>query len=220
MSGNETCRHGNIAGTMSRRKALALLGMAGAGLLVAACSIGQSAQPHAPAPQNGSGNAPPAFGRGARMLETPAPELPETQPDVSGFLVRRQGASLFVGAGQGMPGQAGGAPAAGSGTRTPPNGTHTVPDGTPPAYTGVQVKVTIGSATKLYKDVTQVSNAANGTATPVQQELQTVNTLDSLITADTTGGTVTAWGSKNGEKVDATLVVYRSFEVRPVNAAP
>ncbi len=162
------------------------------------------------------------------VRETPAPELPTEQAAVAGLFVRRDGANLYVGTsfgqgqgqGQGRPQRTPGA----SGTRRAPNG------GTPFTYNGPTVEVITDSNTKFYKDVTMmnfqggagngVNGASGSTNAPVQQQVQSVNTLDDLLGGDTSNGVMTVWGTKNGDQITASVVVYRPRQAPPATPTP
>jgi hypothetical protein len=123
-------------------------------------------------------------------------------------LVRRQDASLFIVT------QTGGR---GNGQR--PNGTPGAavtrsPDVTPTPYSGPTQEIVTNSNTKLYKDVTQYNfqqgqnNNANNTG--IQQKVEAVTSLDDLLGQESTYGSLTVWGTKNGEQIVASVVVYRA----------
>jgi hypothetical protein len=73
--------------------------------------------------------------------------------------------------------------------------------------------VLTNSSTKLYKDVTQYNfqpgqnNANNNTG--MQQKVEAAKSLDDLLGTDATNGTLTVWGTKNGDQLVASVVVYR-----------
>jgi hypothetical protein len=213
---------GRLNGRSTARKLLVALIVAGVGLTgVTAC--GGAPQQQAPADQGPGGNGQGGPGRFAIRL-TPAMELPTNQADVEGFFVKRQDASLFVGTGQqGNPRRGNGTPGTPGTPRAP--GTPGTPDatrraqfaGTPVPYTGPETEVLTDSSTKFYKDVTQMDfqNAQNGQAQSMQQVVQAARSLDELLGQATTGGTLTVWGSKNGDKVQAAIVVYRPQLQRP-----
>jgi hypothetical protein len=190
-----------------------------------ACSIGQPAA--APTDQaqaqNGAGPG------GRQVMVTPAPELPTAKADVTGFLVKRADASLFVGTGfgngQGGNGQGGNRgngtrqPNANGGTRQPnANGGTRQPNangGTPFAYSGPQTEVLVDSGTKYFKDISVVDFQTMQNGQGYQQKVQSVDTLDNLLTGDTTGGTVEVWGTQNGNQIEASVVVFRPRQARP-----
>ena len=112
--------------------------------------------------------------------------------------LRRKDASLFIAT------QTGGR---GNGQR--PNGTPGAaatrpPDVTPTPYSGPTQEIVTDSNTKLYKDVTQYNfqpgqnNNANNTG--IQQKVEAVTSLDDLLGQDSTYGSLTVWGTKNGEQ--------------------
>ena len=206
---------------ISRRQLLiALGGITGMAVVSVACGGSQQPQgnqggPGQGGPNGGQGNAgaPPngTPGQGGfTSRETPAPELPTTQADARGIFVRRQDASLFIGTETGGRG-------AGNGPRsngTPgAQGTRRAPDVTPTPYNGPTQEVVTNSSTKLYKDVTQYNfqpgqnNANNNTG--MQQKVEAAKSLDDLLGTDATNGTLTVWGTKNGDQLVASVVVYR-----------
>ena len=206
----------NPSGKMSRRQLLITLGgITGFAVVSVACGGPQQPQGNQGGPGGDQGNAgaPPngTPGQGGfTARETPAPELPATTPDATGIFVRRQGASLFIGTETGGRG-------AGNGARpngTPgAQGTRRAPDVTPTSYNGPTQEVVTNSSTKLYKDVTQYNlqpgqNGSNNN-TGVQQKVEAVQSLDDLLGTEATSGTLTVWGTKNGDQLVASVVVYR-----------
>ncbi len=209
----------NSSAQISRRQLLFALG--GIAVVSVACGGAQPPQgnqggPGQEGPNAGQGDAgaPPngTPGQGGfTSRETPAPELPTTTPDVTGIFVRRQDTSLFIGtetAGRG----------AGNGFRpngTPgAQGTRRAPSVTPTPYNGPTQEVVTNSSTKFYKDVTQYNfqpgqnNSSNTTG--MQQKVEAAQSLDDLLGADATNGTLTVWGTKNGARLVASVVVYRA----------
>ncbi|HEY3342211.1 MAG TPA: hypothetical protein VGK81_09345 [Anaerolineae bacterium] len=177
------------------------------------------------APGSGAGTAPngtPGQG-GLTSRETPAPELPTTTPDVTGIYLRRQDVNLFIGTVMGGRGSGNGG---GRANGTPgAAGTRVSPAVTPTPYNGPTTEVLTNSSTKLYKDVTPINfqrgqNNGNSNTTGIQQQVQAVNTLDDLFGTDTANGTVTVWGTKNGEQLTATVVVYRPRQAPGVTPTP
>jgi hypothetical protein len=137
----------------------------------------------------------------------PAPELPTTQPAVTGFVVSHRGDSLFVQLGnpnfrQGQ----GGGQGQGNGQG---NGPRPTPDGTPrPRPTivgaGTNVTVTVTGDTVIYQDVTLASLNGQPPSGAIQQKVEK-SSLDAL-----SGNTrVTIWGDQNGDQVVAKVIVYQ-----------
>lgn len=176
--------------------AASILGMVLFG--VTACAPAQQAEQEAGGPANPGGP-----GRGA-FRETPAPELPVSPAALTGPIVRRSGASLFVGAIQFNFRRSTGTPGA---TRSPQQGT-------PAPYTGPVTEVVTSENTVFYKDVTQINFQPNATdqnqSQGIQQKVQTVKSLDDLLGPDATNGVVTVWGDQKGEQLVAAVVLYRA----------
>ncbi len=221
-----------------KRLLVALVGAVSMSLVSTACSgvtlpqIGQAAASPAAsnatvAPAgNNAGGTPGLNGGRFNPRETPAPELPTTQPVVTGLFVRRDGANLYVGTGFGLGQGQGRGPGRGQpprangavGTRRAPN------NGVPFAYNGPTIEVITNSSTKLYKDVT-VMNFQNrpgnrGNGNPLQQQVQAVTSLDDLIGANAIDGVMTVWGTKNGNQITAAVIVYRPRQGPPETPTP
>jgi hypothetical protein len=216
-----------------RRLLIGLGGFAGVALVTVACGNAQqpqsgqdqaanAGQAGAPGGAGAAPNGTPGQGR-FNMRETPAPELPTATPDATGLFVRRQDASLFIaamGSRNGGNGQRpnGGTPGA-QGTRRAPNG-----DATPGPYNGPTQEVVTNSDTKLYKDVTeynfQAGQANNANNAGVQQKVEAVSSLDDLLGADATNGTLSIWGTKNGDQLVASVVLYRPRVTRQGTPTP
>jgi hypothetical protein len=218
---------------ISRRQLLMALGsITTLGLVSAACGSPQQPQTNQGTPNGGGPNAAPGNsgtapngtpGQGGfAPRETPAPELPATSPDVTGIYVRRQDANLFIGTVMGGRGAGNGA----RGNGTPgAAGTRTAPAVTPTPYNGPVTEVITTSSTKLYKDVTQNTfqrgqNNTNGNTSGIQQKVQAASSLDDLLGTDAANGTMTVWGTKTGEQVTATVVVYRPRQANAATPTP
>ncbi|MCL4506432.1 MAG: hypothetical protein M1434_04960 [Chloroflexi bacterium] len=198
-----------------RNMLIGMAGIVGMGLFGGvACAIGQQAPANQSADAGGGqGSSNGGPGRGQYRV-TPAPELPASQPDLTGILVRRQGSNVFVGTG-------GFGRAQGNNGARPtrdPNATRQPvdPNATRAPYNGPETEVVTDSNTKLYKDVTQFNFQQGGQNTAaVQEQVQSVDTLDNLLGSDTTFGTVTVWGTKKGDQLVAIVLVYRPRQAPP-----
>ena len=211
-------------GEISRRNVLmGLVSIASLGILgTAACGAVQPAQdlanPNANQGQGGNGGQ---GGRGQGFRTTPAPELPTTQADVSGLFISRDGVTLIVGA-AGFNGQFNGTRQAPNGTRQAPNGTRQAPDpnATRAPYAGAETKVVTNEKTKLYQDVTQFNTQDAQNNQSMQQKVKLVDSLDVLLGADASNGTVSAWGQKNADgQLVANTIVFRPRQLRPTPTA-
>ena len=202
-----------------RNMLIGMAGIVGMGLFGGvACAIGQSTPAAQSANAAGGQNSAGGAAR-TQFMMTPAPELPSSQPDLAGILVKRQGGSIFVGTGGfGRGGQA----ANGARPTRDPNATRQPvdPNATRAPYTGPETEVVTNSNTKLYKDVTQFNfQPGNQNTTGVQEKVQPVDTLDNLLGSDANFGTVRVWGTKNGDQMVAIVVVYRPRQ-NPPGAQP
>jgi hypothetical protein len=129
-----------------------------------------------------------------RMI--PAPELPQTQPEVNGLFTRRDDNSIYIGTfneGMGI---------------IASSGSSSLDDGSPsfetsgPAPSGPEVEVVVTADTKIYYDTTQIdpSNPPQG---DIQQEVEE-GSLDDL----GSDSMVTVWGTRTGDRVVADVIFY------------
>lgn len=127
-----------------------------------------------------------------RFDVTPAAEIPQEEPAVSGLFVRRDDRSIFLGTGNITMAVA-------------------VSDaGSPPdvqgSYDGPVVEVVVNHQTELYKDTTEMpepDQAVDGVV--VAQQTVETGSLEDL----TENSMVTVWGEKQGDRTVARKLVYR-----------
>jgi len=124
---------------------------------------------------------------------TPAPELPTTQPDVTGLFVERKDNSVFVSAismkagGKGFVVQTGGG-----------DGEQSISG---PKPDGPKKEVVITGETTIYLENTKFPEPKPGEDQVVQQSVAK-GTLDDL----TTQSFVTVWGRKSGDRIIAEVL--------------
>ncbi len=115
---------------------------------------------------------------------TPAPELPQLQPEVRGLFVGREDNRLFVGTGK---------------VTTSVGGPGDVPQS---SFDGPQVEVVVTQDTKVYRETTQPPDPAQ----PPDAVQQTVapGSVDEL----TSNTSVMVWGRRTGDRVIAEVLLY------------
>jgi hypothetical protein len=119
---------------------------------------------------------------------TKATELPKSDPDLVGLLVRRQDNSLFVGTGQIVFDR----------KRDPKTGNLSFSN----AYAGPVVEILVTHATQIYYDVTPLPKSYNPTS-QIQQVVLDGN-LDRLVEP----AVISVWGSKSsGRWLARTLLI-------------
>jgi hypothetical protein len=128
---------------------------------------------------------------------TPAPELPTTPADLTGFVSEINGDSITV---------------------SQPNGRGFRPSGTPDAAQAVatplpDVEVIVTADTAIYQDTTPRPNFQNdqpstGLVT-IQQQVAT-----SSLGKIPANSRVTVWGNRNGNQLTATVIVFSQFVPR------
>jgi len=121
---------------------------------------------------------------------TPAPELPHTQPDITGLFVERQDNAITVQAvsfSSGLGGISGDSPM--------------------DENSGIKVEVVVTSVTRIFKDVTQFPAPVNGEIHNVQQAAAE-GILDDL----NTQSFLTVWGRRSGDRIIADVLFYMNPE--------
>jgi len=121
---------------------------------------------------------------------TPAPELPITKADITGFFVERKDNAITVQAvtfGSGVGGVSGDSPL--------------------DENSGVKVEIVVTGETKIYKNVTQFPPPVNGEIHNVQQAVAE-GTLDDL----NTQSFISVWGRRSGDRVIAEVLLYMNPE--------
>ena len=117
---------------------------------------------------------------------TPAPELPATQPDVTGSFVERKDNTIVVQAVSFAVG-------VGGVSREAPMDENS----------GIRLEIVVTSATRIYKDVTEFPAPVNGEVHNVQQAAEE-GTLDDL----NTECFLSVWGRRSGDRVIADVLFY------------
>lgn len=148
-----------------------------------------------------NGNVGPLFGLGMPLggkgmvsisvQVTPAPELPTTEPEVTGLFVERKDNSIFVssvsmkGGGKGFVVQSGGGEVSVSG----------------PESDGPKKEVIVTGDTTIYLENTKFPEPNPGENQVIQQSV-TEGSLDDL----TSDAFVTVWGRKSGDRIIAEVL--------------
>lgn len=141
-----------------------------------------------------------APGAGAQMREFKmpkikrAPDLPASAPDLTGLYLRRQDNSLFIGTGNVT-------------LAIPPAGAS---GGQMSAKTdGPMVEVVITRNTQIYKDTTPITFEAIELGKEIQQKVELIGSLDELADQLDEASGLTVWGTRNGDRYIAQMVLYR-----------
>ena len=117
---------------------------------------------------------------------TPAPELPQTQADVTGSFVERKDNTIVVQA------------------VTFDTGVGGVSNNSPmDENSGVKVEVVVTSQTLIYKDVTVIPEPVNGEIHNMQQAVDE-GTLEDL----NSESFITVWGRRSGDRIVANVLFY------------
>ena len=136
---------------------------------------------------SGGGGAP--MTKGFSMQS--APELPASQPDIAGVFVRREDKSIFVGTGNVR-------------VMMKISGAGAKPE-TSTDYDGPVKEIVVTHNTQVYQDMTEMSFDKM----PENGKLQQVVQPGSLDDIDA-NSTVQAWGEKQGDRLVARVLVFRS----------
>ncbi len=127
-----------------------------------------------------------------------ATEIPNTPPDVQGIYRKRQDNSVFIGTGNVMlsmpPMNASGGSAGGEMTAT---------------NDGPEVEVVVTRKTQIFKDTTSITMAAIESGKEIQQTIELVDSLDALVEVLGKADSLSVWGTRNGDRYVATLILYR-----------
>jgi hypothetical protein len=121
---------------------------------------------------------------------TPAPELPEAKPDITGLFLERKDNTIIVQAmsfAVGVGGISGNSPM--------------------DEESGVKVEIVVTSQTKIYKNVTELPAPVNGEIHNVQQAADE-GTLDDL----TSQSFLSIWGRRSGDRMVAEVLFYTNPE--------
>ena len=117
----------------------------------------------------------------------PAPELPTTQPEVTGLFVERKDHTIFV-----------------SSIALPAGGGFWVGAGIPSdAESGPKVEVVIAAETIIYRETTEFNGSPSNGNQTIQQTVG-AGTLDDLHQQSF----VTVWGRKSGDRIIADTLFY------------
>lgn len=117
----------------------------------------------------------------------PAPELPQTPPDVAGIFVRRQDNSIFVGTGKIRMTMSRGSDGNGGDVATD--------------YDGPVVEVVVTGETTIYQDVTDINKLSDADSA---QQVVKPGSLEDLHDP----ASVTVWGERRGDRVVAKTLVF------------
>ena len=127
---------------------------------------------------------------------TPAPELPTTQPEVTGLFVERKDNSIIVSS---IPMKGGG----GGGVVISTGGGDSGPSTSGgPSSDGPKVEVVVTNETTIYLETTQPSGPPTSGEEVVLQQTVAEGSLDDL----TSQSFVTVWGRKSGDRIIAEVV--------------
>lgn len=121
----------------------------------------------------------------------PAPELPTTEPEVTGLFVKRQDNTIVVSSISMPAGGGGGALVMGAS-----------PDD---ASDAPKVEVVVTADTKIYRDATEINAPSTDQNVTIQQEVE-AGTLDDLSSQTM----IMVWGRRSGDRIIAEALAYRS----------
>lgn len=124
----------------------------------------------------------------------PAPELPQSPPEVAGLFVRREDNSLFVGTGN---------------IEIGVDIDETGQRSTSTDFSGPILEVVVTRDTTIYRDKTEFpspSEAKSGEVT-IQQIVEAVDSLNDL-GENNPNTEVQVWGTRSGDRVVAQVLVY------------
>ena len=180
-----------------------MLGMALS--MISACRLPMSISPTERAPGNvsvmqttgGGGDRQMVQLKGVKLL--PAPGLPTSEPEVAGLFLRREDQSLFVGTGE-----------IEMKVMIPEKGAEPVAEA---KANGPTVEVVVNRNTEIYKDTSEISLEARRDGLEVQQTVELFDSLDQLMEEVSTTDELSIWGQKSGDRVIASVIVYRPFDM-------
>ena len=132
----------------------------------------------------------------------PAPELPNTSPEVAGLYVRREDNSIFVGTGE---------------IEVLIEADETGEVNTSTNFSGPVLEVVVTRETKIYHDQTEIPspNSATSGDVTVQQVVQPVDSLADIGESEQVIE-IQAWGTRRGDRVVAEVFVYKLTDIRVV----
>jgi hypothetical protein len=128
-----------------------------------------------------------------------APEVPSAPPDVQGIFRKREDNSLFIGTGNitlAIP------PMNASGENS--TGGEMTADSD-----GPEIEVVVTRKTQLFKDITPITMAAIESGAEIQQTLEPIESLDALAESLGKADGLSVWGTRNGDRYVASLILYR-----------
>jgi hypothetical protein len=148
-------------------------------------------------PSAGGGNGPSissSGGPGGDMMSiqiqvTPAPELPQLPPEVTGIFASREDNRLFLSTGN-----------MGISISSTDGSAPQMAQSTP---SGPQVEVVVTQDTKIYRDVTQPPDPSQSSSSVLQQTVVPGSVED--LTSNTS---VVVWGRRTGDRVIADVLLY------------
>jgi hypothetical protein len=118
-----------------------------------------------------------------------AAELPDRDPDASGFVLQREDDTFLIGTGE------------------PKITVEMNDDGTPnisiKGTEGPAIEVVITRDTQLFEDASDVTALFSGESNTFQQEVRQIDSLDDVAE----NATMQVWGTKRGERIVADVVV-------------
>jgi hypothetical protein len=137
----------------------------------------------------GDENGMPESGVASRVEIEPAAGVPETEPEVFGFILQREDDTFLIGTGK------------------PKISMELNDDGTPniriKSTEGPTIEVVVTRDTQLLEDASDMTALAIGDGGSMQQEVKSIDSLDDLAK----DGQMMVWGTKRGERVVADVVL-------------
>ncbi len=135
---------------------------------------------------HGASSGPMIISNGRTFQIAPAKELPQTKPDLTGMLVRRQDNSLFLGTGKiTQHAQLGQVSA--------------------PTYDGPVLEAVVTHDTQIFRDETNVDAPPPGDQPGKIQQVVKPGSLDDI----TINSIVQVWGDRTGERTIVRILVYQ-----------
>jgi len=135
--------------------------------------------------------------KGAKI--TPAPGLPAGEPDAAGLYLRRADSSIFIGTGE-----------IEMRVMIPEEGADPVAEA---SANGPTLEVVVNRNTEIYVDTTAISMEARRDGLTVQQTVELLDSLDTLLESVSKTDTLSVWGEQTGDRILARVIVYRPFDM-------
>jgi hypothetical protein len=128
-----------------------------------------------------------------------APEIPSAPPEVQGIFRKREDNSLFLGTGNITVAM----PVLNAGDGNSAGGEMIA------SADGPEVEVVVTRKTRLFRDTTPITMQSLETGAEIQQTIEPVESLDALTGSLGKADALSVWGTRNGDRYVATVILYR-----------